>query len=187
MRRKALILVPIVLALAASTAGAGLASPKDSGPATVPSERISEVRDLPGGLLAAVNSVRRSNGLHELRLSKPLTRTALGHSVSMAKHGYFEHTDWDGTAFWQRIKATYRPPKQGSWAVGENLAWASPDLTVSQAIDLWLKSPEHRKNLLNPAWKEIGLGSVHALAAPGVYGGMDVTILTADFGRRSPA
>ena len=105
----------------------------------------------------------------------------------MAKHGYFEHTDWDGTAFWQRIKATYRPPKQGSWAVGENLAWASPDLTVSQAIDLWLKSPEHRKNLLNPAWKEIGLGSVHALAAPGVYGGMDVTILTADFGRRSPA
>jgi uncharacterized protein YkwD len=181
------VVIAILWMLAAGTAAAGFLPPTDQAPGALPTERISEVRDLPADLLAAVNTVRRSKGLRELRLNRALSQTALGHSVSMAKHGYFEHSDWDGAAFWQRIKSIYRPPKQGSWAVGENLAWASPDLTVTQAIDMWLKSPEHRKNLLNPTWKEIGFGSVHALSAPGVYAGLDVTILTADFGWRSAA
>ena len=41
----------------------------------------------------------------------------------------------------------------------------------STAVEMWLKSPPHRKNLLTPAWREIGIGGVHALAAPGVYRG----------------
>ena len=64
------------------------------------------------------------------------------------------------------------------------MVWASPSLCAAQAIDMWLKSPPHRKNLLTPAWREVGIGGVHALAAPGVYEGLDVTILTADFGVR---
>jgi uncharacterized protein YkwD len=49
---------------------------------------------------------------------------------------------------------------------------------------MWLDSPPHRKILLTSAWREVGLGAVRALAAPGVYKGLDVTILTADFGVR---
>jgi uncharacterized protein YkwD len=47
-----------------------------------------------------------------------------------------------------------------------------------------MDSPPHRKNLLTPGWREVGLGAVRALGAPGVYRGLDVTILTADFGVR---
>jgi uncharacterized protein YkwD len=47
-----------------------------------------------------------------------------------------------------------------------------------------LASPTHRENLLAPAWREIGLGAVHAIGAGGVYNGLDATILTADFGVR---
>ena len=68
--------------------------------------------------------------------------------------------------------------------MGENLVWASPDLSADQAIQMWLNSPPHRKNLLTPEWREVGLGAVRALDAPGVYEGLDVTILTADFGVR---
>jgi uncharacterized protein YkwD len=64
------------------------------------------------------------------------------------------------------------------------MVWASPDLSADEAIQMWLDSPPHRKNLLAPSWREVGLGAVHALGAPGIYQGLDVTILTADFGVR---
>ena len=49
---------------------------------------------------------------------------------------------------------------------------------------MWLNSPPHRANLLQPKWREIGLGGVHAASAPGAFGGLPATILTADFGVR---
>ena len=64
------------------------------------------------------------------------------------------------------------------------MVWSSAELTADQVIEMWLASPPRRKNLLTPAWREVGLGAVHAPAAPGVYEGLDVTILTADFGVR---
>ena len=55
---------------------------------------------------------------------------------------------------------------------------------AAQALQLWLNSPEHRANLMNPRWREIGIAAVHATAAPGVFHGLDVTIVTTDFGSR---
>ena len=135
-------------------------------------------------MLTTINDLRRSNGLSELTLNPALTLAALGHSQSMGLHGYFTHEGWNGSPFWMRIKPKYRPQLGKRWSVGENLIWASPDLSADQAIQIWLNSPPHRKNLLTPAWREVGLGAVRALDAPGVYEGLDVTILTADFGVR---
>ena len=46
-------------------------------------------------------------------------------------------------------------------------------------------SPGHRKNILTARWREIGLSALKVAAAPGVYGGRDVVIITTDFGVRS--
>jgi uncharacterized protein YkwD len=46
-------------------------------------------------------------------------------------------------------------------------------------------SPGHRKNILTRDWREIGASAVTVHAAPGVYGGRDVVIVTTDFGVRS--
>ena len=102
----------------------------------------------------------------------------------MAEYGYFEHSSITGSPFWKRVQAKY--PQRGGrlWSVGENLAWASPDLSAQRTLELWLSSPPHAKNLLTRAFREVGLGAVHTLAAPGVYEGLAVTILTADFGVR---
>ena len=135
-------------------------------------------------VLVAINQLRQRKGLSQLRLSPVLALAALGHSQSMAKRGYFSHDGYDGSAFWQRIKPKYRPNPHVYWGVGENMAWASPELTAAEAIERWLASPPHRKNLLTPSWREVGLGAVRALAASGVYQGLDVTIVTADFGVR---
>ena len=141
-------------------------------------------QDLQAQVLVGINELRREQGLRELKLNGALARAALGHSFAMAKHGFFSHSGWNGSPFWQRIKPNYRPQPTSYWGVGENMLWTSPELSADQAIEMWLESPAHRKNLLTPAWREVGLGAVRALAAPGVYEGLDVTILTADFGTR---
>jgi uncharacterized protein YkwD len=145
---------------------------------------VVAVPELQGQVLAAINDLRRSKGLRELQLNNGLSAAAFGHSQSMAKHGFFSHEGYDGSPFWTRIKPRYRPLPGSIWGVGENLVWSSPGLSADGAIRMWLSSPPHRKNLLTPSWREIGIGAVHALDAPGVYDGLDVTIVTADFGVR---
>jgi uncharacterized protein YkwD len=182
--RCALALVVATLTLAVGAADAAARPRNDRTPVTVSTRQISEMPDLQAEVLHAINDLRREKGLRGLRLSSALSTTALGHSVSMAQHGFFSHSGWDGSPFWHRIKPKYRPLPNSNWGVGENLVWASPSLSADETIEMWLASPPHRKNLLTSDWREVGLGAVRALAAPGVYEGLDVTILTADFGVR---
>ena len=182
--RFALALVLVSSVLSAGAAQAAALPRADRGHTTVSAQQLSQVPGLQTEVLAAINELRLSKGLSEVRLNSALSRSALGHSLSMAEHGFFSHSGWNGSPFWQRIKAKYKPLLRSHWSVGENMVWASPGLSGGQAIEMWLASPPHRKNLLAPGWREVGLGAVRALAAPGVYAGHDVTILTADFGVR---
>ena len=102
----------------------------------------------------------------------------------MATDGYFAHESADGSVFWQRIKNYYSASGHRYWAVGENLVWASPNLTAKQAVKMWMNSPPHRANLLSSNWREIGLSAVYSPDAPGSYQDLAATILTADFGVR---
>jgi uncharacterized protein YkwD len=102
----------------------------------------------------------------------------------MGLKGYFEHNSADGTAFWKRIQRFYASSTHTYWSVGENLLWSSPDVNPAQAMQLWMNSPEHRANILNPRWRQIGVSSVHLDTAPGTYQGLAVTIITTDFGVR---
>jgi uncharacterized protein YkwD len=178
--RRTLAFLFVGTALVAGTANA---KPLDNR-APAGSASVVTVRDLQTELLAAINDLRSSKGLTELKLNNGLVLAALGHSQSMAKFGYFAHESHNGLPFWTRIRPHYRPLPGSTWGVGENLAWSSSGLSADEAVRMWLDSPPHRKNLLRPSWREIGLGAVHALAAPGVYEGLDVTIITADFGVR---
>jgi uncharacterized protein YkwD len=139
---------------------------------------------LESGVFTDVNRVRARYGLGPLRLSARLTAAAAQHSREMARLGYFRHESADGSAFWKRLERFYGSGGYRFWSVGENLLWSSPDVDAGSAIDMWMKSPPHRANLLNGRWREIGISAVHVGTAPGAYGGRDVTIVTADFGVR---
>jgi uncharacterized protein YkwD len=168
------------LVVVLSLLGGGTSAAQVTGPA---SRGGSAVR-LEQGILLAVNDQRRTRGLAPLRLSQGLSAAARAHSASMAEHGFFDHASFDGSSFWRRIRAAYPPVGGRAWAAGENLAWASPDMSAQQVVEMWLASPLHRRNLLSPSWREAGIGTVHALAAPGVYEGREITVVTADFGAR---
>ena len=127
---------------------------------------------------------RREHGLVPLRLSSKLGLAARQHSTEMAARGYFSHSSADGSRFDRRIARFYSMGKRRYWSVGENLLWSSPDVDAAAALQMWLNSPEHRKNMLTGRWREIGISAVHSASAGGNYGGREVTIITTDFGVR---
>ena len=172
------ILAVTAILVALLAVGGGVA-----GARTAEQRRATFASRLTAGLLRDINELRAAHGLAPLRVSPDLTEAAEEHSQEMATAGYFAHESRDGTAFWKRLQRFYRP-RGRRWQVGENLAWASPGLSSSSAIRMWMRSPGHRANLLRPSWREIGLAAVRQTAAPGLYGGLRVTIVTADFGAR---
>jgi uncharacterized protein YkwD len=135
-------------------------------------------------VLTGLNGVRAQHGLKALRKSSALASAAYAHSVQMAKGGYFSHSSANGEAFWKRIRRFYKQASFRYWAVGENLLWSSPNVDASGAIEMWMNSPEHRANMLDRDWREVGLAAVHVTVAPGAFQGLEVTIVTADFGVR---
>ncbi len=174
--------IALVLALAALPLGVFAAG---AGAATQPVRATAAANQLESDVLGALNSIRRKHGLAPLRLSRPLSSAADAHSRAMGTHGFFAHDSRDGSAFWKRVQRFYGPGGYDTWSVGENLLWSSGKLTAATALELWMKSPGHRKNILTPRWREVGLSALSVQAAQGVFGGRDVVIVTSDFGVRS--
>jgi uncharacterized protein YkwD len=169
-------LAVLVLAFAA------LAAPASS--SSAPPRTISAVDALESGVLVELNTVRARHKLAPLRLSPALSSAADVHAKAMGARGFFSHTSADGTSFWKRVQRYYGSAGYEYWSVGENLLWRSPGVDPAEAVRMWLASPPHRKNVLSPQWREVGLAAVRVAAAPGAFAGLDVTIVTADFGVR---
>lgn len=134
-------------------------------------------------LLDTMNAVREAHGLAPLDDSHLLNTAAAQHNLEMARYGFFGHDSKSGTPFWVRVERWY-PPRRGYWAVGENILWNSPSIGPQAALRLWMSSPEHRANILNPAWRDIGISVIHFDSAPGTFGGGPATLVTTDFGVR---
>jgi uncharacterized protein YkwD len=74
------------------------------------------------------------------------------HSKDMAEEGFFSHTNNDGATPWDRIKAA----GYSFSTAGENIAAGYPN--PQAVVEGWLDSPGHCKNIMSPAFTEIGVG-----------------------------
>lgn len=144
---------------------------------------LTPVASLEASVVAEVNTVRRARGLRPLRPSAGLAAAAFRHTTAMATRGIFAHELPGGPRFAKRLRAHYRPHGRG-WSVAENLAAMWPAPTARETVRMWLVSPSHRRNLLSPLWREIGVAAIYAPAAPGDFGDAEITLVTADFGVR---
>ena len=123
-------------------------------------------------LLVAMNRARTSRGLRPLRLDARLETAARAHSTEMLRYGYFAHG-----SFGRRLTSF---GVRGS-VIGENLAWGKGLYRRAGVIvGEWLRSPEHRANLLRPGFRRVGIGSVTGRFA----GQSNVLVVTADFAGR---
>jgi uncharacterized protein YkwD len=145
-------------------------------------ENQTAVESLAAGVLVQLNQIRVAHGLVPLRLDAQLSAAAAGHCSQMLTDGYFAHDSVDGSPFWKRLTAYTSTSTTGAWSVGENLLSQAPDVDAAQALELWMASPDHRANILNTKWRQIGISAIHADEAPGVYDNQPVTVVTTDFG-----
>lgn len=104
-----------------------------------------------GKIIELANSDRKSQGLSPLKQNPELSLAANLKLDDMIQNGYFDHVSPEGVSPWHFVnKAGYVYA-----AAGENLALNFSDpQKVEQA---WMDSPEHRGNILNPRFSEIGI------------------------------
>ncbi len=129
-------------------------------------------------LLCLINDARRNHGLRPLSFNRSLRNSATGHSRAMVRHRYFSH--WGGGVISSRVtRAGY-----GSWSrVGENIGggpgrrFGSPYAVFRS----WMRSPEHRANILGPGFHDFGVGVWRGFP---YGGGRLAATYTVDFARR---
>jgi uncharacterized protein YkwD len=146
---------------------------------------VERLQALDQGILAGLNETRTRHGLRPLVLSRALENAALSHSRSMLQNGFFAHESRDGSPFSVRLRRFYSPAGYASWSAGENLLYDTGGLDAKSAIQAWLASPEHRRNMLDPSWREVGIASMHANAPGGIFDGQPAWVVTMDFGVRA--
>ena len=112
-----------------------------------------------------------------------LTEAAQTHTESMAFGDYFEHDGPRGDTPLSRLRRTgYIDSSRAGFEIGENIGWGTLWLGTPRAIvSAWMASPGHRANILDPRFRDTGVGvSPHppGSLASGVRGG----VYTQDFG-----
>lgn len=111
-------------------------------------------------IIEQTNEIRMQNGLPPLKHVLGLDESARYHVADMNANNYFNHDTLNriGSQLtnvcntWNRIEKYYN-----NWqALGENIAAGqhSPEM----AMDGWMNSPEHKDNILNANYAEIGVG-----------------------------
>jgi uncharacterized protein YkwD len=161
----------LVLALGAATADARGASCAGAG--RIP--RAATLGEAAVATLCVVNGERAQHHLRPLRSHPALERAAHRFAGEMVRGRFFSHTSPSGSSLGSRLRAVGYAVPGVTWSIGEALACgfrsrATPEATVAA----WLASPPHRRLLLDPRFRDAGIGVAagapvgpggHALAA----------------------
>ncbi len=98
-----------------------------------------------------VNEERKLRDLEVLAENDRLFKAAQEKSEDMINSGYFAHTSPGGITPWHWIDEN----EYDYIYAGENLAINFSDAESQHKA--WMDSPDHRKNIINPNYKEIGV------------------------------
>lgn len=120
-------------------------------------------------VVLATNRARREHDRRPLETSARLTRAAQARAAKLARGGEFSHDGWEDAL----RKVGYRT----GWGAGENIAYGQD--SAAEVVEDWLASPGHRRNILDKAFKMIGVAYV---SGGDQAGGRDVWVQV--FGRR---
>lgn len=103
-------------------------------------------------LLSDTNIERSQDNEHGLQLNSQLTAAAQAKADDMAARNYWSHVTPDGKQPWTFIQNTGYQYE----AAGENLAYGFS--SANATMRGWMSSAEHRNNILNSAYHDVGFG-----------------------------
>ncbi|HEU5014868.1 MAG TPA: CAP domain-containing protein [Roseiflexaceae bacterium] len=128
-------------------------TPTPTDPAPTPSPVVLTPQE--ADLVRLVNALRAQKNLPALNVSPELTAAARAHSQDMADNNYFDDIGSDKSQPWDRMKAAGYPLKEA----GESIM-GGPD-NAQEVVNFWKNDTKHLANILNPAYKDIGVGFVN--------------------------
>lgn len=122
-------------------------------------------------VIVLANQSRLESGIGELKNNELLTKAAQAKADDMIAKGYFSHTSPNGDKPWVWLDGVNYP----YYAAGENLAM---DFSSGTSVhDAFMKSPGHRKNIMNPRYEDIGVAIAY-----GMIDGKETAVLVEYFG-----
>lgn len=135
------------------------------------------------------NNARTANALPTLCVHRLLTKAARSHSQQMINKDYFAHESFNGETDQARVQRFgYTFSGFSFWKFGENIYWGSGTSgTPRSAFTWWMNSPGHRANILDPDFREVGIGvrtGEYRDEAGTIHPG--TSMYTVDFGVRRP-
>ncbi|MCG6877569.1 MAG: CAP domain-containing protein [Deltaproteobacteria bacterium] len=159
------ILLSLILFLSAATVSGGMTelAVRDDPPvpqlARVFEKKVAEISAVKALMVKQTNRFRKEEGLEPVELNKALSETSQHFADFMARTKKYGHTA-DGRLPSERAQA------QGYQycMVSENIAYQfrlegfSTEELAKVFVTGWKKSPEHRKNMVDPGFVEIGVG-----------------------------
>lgn len=129
-------------------------------------------------LLDDTNAQRTQNSESSLTLNTALNQAAQAKANDMAARDYWSHNTPDGQTPWTFITAAgYKYA-----TAGENLAYGFT--TAAYTVDGWMNSPEHRANILNTSFHDVGFGIANI---PDYQGSGPETLVVAMYGSTASA
>jgi uncharacterized protein YkwD len=96
----------------------------------------------------ATNGSRIHNGVRRVDIHRTMSRLARRHSISMANKGYIFHTSNPSSFYLRGVRWS-------TW--GENVGVTSG--TVAGIQKAFMRSPDHRSNILNRSFHRVALGT----------------------------
>ena len=142
-----------LLLLAAPSAGASLIAPA----ATCPNQTDASASALTQEqtMRCMTDFARAGTGLGTLADSPQLDLSSLDKGTDVLRCDNFSHTACGREfTYWMREAGYMSEP---CWRVGENLAWGTGTYgTVRSIFRAWMRSPEHRRNILGD-YETLGL------------------------------
>src|SRR6185369_9999820 len=90
-----------------------------------------------------------------LQLNDQLAAAAQAKANDMARRGYWSHVTPDGKQPWSFVEASGYQYE----AAGENLAYGFG--SSDEVMTAWMHSPEHRANILNSVYQDVGFATAN--------------------------
>jgi len=123
-------------------------------------------------LLRETNSRRSADQEPALSLDTELTAAAQAKAADMVASNYWSHTSPTGRTPWSFVTAAGYQYQ----TAGENLAYGFDG--ASSVVSGWMNSSEHRANMLNAAYSQVGFG---VASSPNYQGRGPETIVVAEY------
>ncbi|MET0423555.1 MAG: CAP domain-containing protein [Actinoplanes sp.] len=103
-------------------------------------------------ILELINQNRRRGGCHAVKLDRRLIEAANEHASDMARRRYFAHESPNGARAGARVsEAGYKWKRYG-----ENIARGAD--SAYEVVNGWMRSPSHRKNIMDCRLQQMGIG-----------------------------